>query len=91
MVSAFPTSSTQSIDNQLDVSIFPNPTTGKIYLQGNNLQKAKITITDLTGRNLLVKKLDFNSEIDLPLKAQGMLFVKIETEEGVAVKRIIKK
>jgi len=90
MVSAFPTSSAQSIDNQLDVSIFPNPTTGKIYLSGDNLHQAKITISDLTGRILLVKKLDFNSEIDLPLEVQGMLLIKIETEEGVAVKRILK-
>ena len=90
MVSMLPTSSTQTIDNQLNITLSPNPTKGKIFFKGDNLQKAKITITDLTGRIILVEKLNGSNEIDLPANTKGMLFVKIETEEGVAVKRVLK-
>ena len=84
------TSNTQTINNQSNITLYPNPTTGKIFFKGDNLQKAKITITDLTGRILLVEKLNGSNEIDLPSNTKGMLFVKIETEEGVAVKRVLK-
>lgn len=90
MVSMLPTSSVQNIDNQLDVTLSPNPTTSKIYLKGDNLQKAKITVTDLTGRVLLIEKLNGSNEIELPKSAKGVLFLKIETREGVAVKRVMK-
>ncbi len=91
MVSQFPTSGTQTIDNQLNVTLSPNPTSGQIFFKGNNLQKAKITVADLTGRILLAEKLNGSNTIDLPSNVKGMLFVKLETEEGIAVKRIIKQ
>ena len=91
MVSMLPTSKTKSLNHQINTTLYPNPTTGKIHLSGDNLQKAKITVTDLTGRILLVEQLNGSNEFDLPENTKGMLFVKIEMEEGVAVKRIIKK
>ncbi len=89
---------TQNIDNQIDVTLFPNPTEGVITLSrsefgtqsGNNLAKAKITIISLTGKVLLSENLGANHQIHLPKGMTGMLILKVETEEGVAMKRIIK-
>lgn len=91
MVTMLPTSATQMIDNQLNINVFPNPTSGKINFKGDNLQNATVTVTDLTGRRLLLEKLINTNEINLPTKVKGMLFIKIETDEGTAIKRIIKK
>ena len=79
------------------IKIFPNPTDGVITLHarggqglGNNLAKAHITLYSLTGKLLLSEKLGVNQQIHLPKGESGMLILKVETEEGVAVKRVTK-
>ena len=90
LVSQFPTSSTRNNTNQLKINLYPNPTDGKIYLQGKDLSKAKISVSDLTGRIILIEKLNGTNEIQLPHNTSGLLLLKIETAEGVAVKRVFK-
>ena len=90
MVTQLPTSSTNNQNEQLDIHLFPNPTDGKIYLSGVDLRDAVVSVYDLTGRLIQVEKSGAN-EIILPKTASGMLFLKIETEEGAAVKRVFKK
>lgn len=90
MVSELPTSGLQPIDNQLNVLLYPNPTDGKIYLSGNNLQNATVIVSDPTGRILQVEKLNGTNFIHLPEEVTGLLFLKIETEEGTAIKRVLK-
>ena len=50
----------------------------------------KITISDITGQVLLVEQLNGNGAVILPKEISGMLFLKIETEDGTAVKRVVK-
>lgn len=71
--------------------VYPNPTSGKLFIRGDGLRNAIITLSDPTGRILLIKKLNSKSEIDLPLNTKRIFFIKIETEEGVAIKRVIKE
>ena len=71
--------------------VFPNPTSGKIFIESDNLSNALVSILDPTGRIILIEKLNGTNEIDLPDNSKGMLFVKIETAEGVAIKRVIKE
>jgi len=89
MVTEFPTISSVNENQQLDIHLFPNPTDGKIYLSGVDLRDATISVYDLTGRLIQVEK-SGTDEIVLPQSVSGMLFLKIETEEGTAVKRIFK-
>ena len=90
MVTELPTISSVNENQQLDIHLFPNPTDGKIYLSGVDFKDAIVTIYDFTGRLVLIEKSGAN-EIVLPETASGMLFLKIETEEGTAVKRVFKK
>ena len=90
MVSELPTSSTENIDNQLVMNIFPNPTGGKVSISGENLTNAKITVFDFTGRILKMEKLTDSNDIFLSELATGVYFLKVETEEGTATKRVIK-
>lgn len=72
------------------IKIYPNPTTGKIFFEGENLKMAKITISDISGQVLLVENLNGENSLLLPKEISGMLFLKIETEKGTAVKRVVK-
>ncbi len=70
--------------------VYPNPTSGKLFIKGEGLQNATTTLSDPKGRILLVEKLNGDNLIHLPREATGILFLKIETEEGAAIKRLIK-
>ena len=90
MVSNLPTSSTQNTDNQLDIQIFPNPTNGIFYINGEKLHNAKITISDISGRVLKIEKLNLNAGFSLPQKEKRIYIVKVESEEGTVIKRLVK-
>lgn len=86
-VSNLSLSSTIETDN---IDVFPNPTSGLVYLQGKNIEKVEIiavngqllkTITNL--KNLV--------SIDLSSFPKGFYQLNITTEQGSATKEIIVK
>ncbi|MDZ7878175.1 MAG: T9SS type A sorting domain-containing protein [Saprospiraceae bacterium] len=87
-----PTTATEevSVDNQVEVS--PNPTTGKTTLTFNKLTPQYLTVQTLTGQVVESVKLSNTTTYDLNLAqfAAGIYLVKIKSEEGVAIKRIVK-
>ena len=84
------TSSLQNADIQSIINIYPNPTDGKIYLSGFDLNNAKATIYDPSGRILKHHTLNGTNSIDLPTKLKGLFFIKIETETIVETHKILK-
>jgi hypothetical protein len=87
-----PTTPTEevSVDNQVTLS--PNPTTGKTTLTFDKLTPQYLTVQTITGQVLESVKLTNSTTYDLNLAqyAAGVYLVKIKSEEGVAVKRIVK-
>lgn len=80
----------------MEVILYPNPTTGLTALQVDVKQagKANITVFDLTGKALFQQKeLLFagknNSTIDLSQLTPGLYTVRIETAEGIGIRKII--
>ena len=71
-----------------DISIFPNPTTGKFQLTTNNSPSTPITISNTLGEIILeVKDLKSNFEIDLSNQPKGIYFLRI----GNINRKIIKQ
>lgn len=75
--------------------IHPNPANNWVYISydSNNLTPVLVTITDYTGKMLKVIKDGFDSNqtrIDLNQLPEGILILSIHTNEGIAVKRIVK-
>ncbi len=74
----------------LDYSIFPNPTSGIFRISGGG--KFKTSVYDLTG-NLIVRidEPSMNQEFDLSERPAGIYFIKIESQNRVMVKRVVKR
>jgi hypothetical protein len=76
--------------NALEISTFPNPTTGKIFLQG--VDKAEIEIVNTLGK--VVSKFNFNgnsnSEIDLAQLPDGIYFISITQNQTTQQIRVVK-
>ncbi|MCE3228305.1 MAG: hypothetical protein K0S32_2856 [Bacteroidetes bacterium] len=70
-----------------EIIVYPNPCASKIYLEGNwSLNQTQITITTLTGQNVLQQS--FSNEIDILSLYQGIYIVNI-TGNGISINRKI--
>lgn len=75
------------LDNS--VSVYPNPTSSKININNNNSIKS-IEVYDVQGR-ILETILGNKNTIDISEKSNGIYFLKINTNDGSKVERIIKQ
>jgi hypothetical protein len=71
------------------IKVFPNPNTGHFTIVVP--AKAKVDITDLTGRR--VASVEGNGALDINISelSNGVYYVKVTTESGVNVVRIVKE
>jgi hypothetical protein len=84
-----------TINNDLQVSIFPNPTRNELTVycpQFTIGKKITLKLLDLFGKELLIESMRSNnyqlSTNDFP---SGIYFLRIETADGVVVKKLVKQ
>lgn len=76
---------------KLDVVIYPNPIQNLLTIYNtSNTEITSIKLYDVLGRLILAEEGNV-SEIDVSHLNSGVLFVEIETDNGVVTKKIIKK
>ena len=81
-----------SVSNDLNVSIFPNPTNGdfNIKVEGNRENKARVVVTSMDGKTLSDSKLEITNSV-IPFKsnlAKGTYFVSTEVDGKVYLDKI---
>jgi len=85
-------SSTLSIEGfnlKNNIYVFPNPTSGRININGKQINQ--IEIYNLYGQKIRVKKItNKNPFIDLDNECRGIYFFKIKNNESITVKKIIR-
>ena len=77
-----------------DINIYPNPTTGELTITNYELGITSIEVFDIYGKNLLSNHLitsSSNHHINISHLPTGMYFVKIHTETGVVVRKVVKE
>ncbi len=76
------------------ISVYPNPTNGQftINLEASSRPSSvsKIEITDITGKTIKQLSID-NYQIDISNQPTGIYFIKIQTNKGLFIRKIIKK
>ncbi|WP_422104892.1 T9SS type A sorting domain-containing protein [Winogradskyella sp.] len=81
------------IEEDQDISIYPNPTDNKIIIKSNH-SFLKFNIYDINSKLLKEVNLDqasFNHDISLEGLEKGVYFLKIISNKGITVERIIKQ
>ena len=75
-----------------EINLYPNPTTGEVLISNSNPQNpiSYLEVLDLQGRVLCSANQVGISEIDLSELRQGIYLIRIETEKGTVVKRVVK-
>lgn len=75
-----------------DISLYPNPTKGKVTIISPNTLIENINVYDLQGREVILNRETGTSiKLDISHLQSSVYFVKINTENGSITKRIVKK
>lgn len=75
-------------------NLYPNPATDRVNITNNeNYLVNQVVIYDVTGKQLSTQTFNNESEIQLNIEnlASGVYMLHIETNEGTAVKKLVKK
>jgi len=77
----------------LNIRIYPNPTTGELRIKSEELRIENIVFFDVFGRKLSVNKFSQQSEVMINIShfLPGTYFMKIQTEAGETLKKVVKK
>ena len=74
-------------------SIYPNPVKDVVTISNNNLQINKIAIIDINGRTIKNVTVDNQTETQVNISElnSGIYFLKVETNEGISTRKIVKQ
>ena len=75
-----------------EISIFPNPTTDKVLIQGfpESLTAANCSVYSIDGKQVQVDVLD-NKTLNVLHLESGVYLLRIDTEEGTSTVRFVKE
>ena len=75
------------------ITVFPNPTTGKLTIDNGQLTINNVELFDVYGRMQKSRKAEEQKgelNIDISELSKGIYFLKINTENGIVTKKVIK-
>ena len=76
----------------LDISIYPNPTTGNITIQSPESKLQKVEVYDIFGKLLRITNANsFSADINVSDLAGGIYLARIYTDMGIKTKRFVKQ
>ena len=76
-----------------NISVYPNPTAGQLAIRVDNIDDLiQLSIYNISGQIVFTTQLsEHESNIDISNIQEGIYFIKLQGENGVTTKRIIKK
>lgn len=72
-----------------EITIYPNPTSGLLIIE-NHADLKRVSVADVNGKVLQIFNNNFQS-IDISELISGIYFLRLETAEGVVLKKVIKR
>lgn len=83
-------SSSNSTIWEQQLQVFPNPTKDMLIISSQDIQLERIELFDIRGQRLLLKNGQHQDiKLDLSNVSAGCFWLKIQTKEGIAVRKII--
>ncbi len=75
-------------DGLTRIHIYPNPSSGTFHVNGIEIT-TKISITNAAGQLIHAFETDRPVEIDLSESTQGIYYLRLITENGIRVEKIL--
>ena len=86
---------TLGVKNNLEISglsIYPNPTSGQVFISFNSISESKVELVDISGKVLNSDSSNgsVNVSFDLSELSSGVYFIKIQNMDGVFIQKLMK-
>jgi hypothetical protein len=81
--------STSEPDWANQIAVYPNPTTGKVIVEAQNIDVKSVEVFDISGKSLF-KTENSGKNDPLSIKHAGTYFLKIQTANGVLMRKVVK-
>jgi len=79
------------IASKTQISVYPNPASDVVYINNNSGEKIEsISLGDITGRTIKYLK-NNDTKIDLQGLSKGVYILKVKTDKGLSIQKVIKK
>jgi 5-hydroxyisourate hydrolase-like protein (transthyretin family) len=81
-------------NDELRITVYPNPTTGELKIENGELKINNVEIFDIFGRNVGMYRIrPENEEVVLNIShlPAGVYFVRIQTEAGEVMRKVLKE
>ena len=83
------------MEGKVFLQVYPNPTTGELRIDNGELIMENVEVFDISGKKLKGESKKENGEkevlIDISELAVGVYFLRIITDQGEVVKKVLKK
>lgn len=81
-------SSVSSYDDLNKTQVYPNPTTGLITIEGNDINK--VEVLDINGKMIMTVN-DYTNklQIDLSVYPKGVYFVRLQNDNEIKTKKVV--
>src|SRR5207302_1353327 len=81
--------SVNKIKEQNSVSVFPNPTSNRFFIDANTTKKINIEMHDVNGRHVFSKTVNDKSIIDVSSLNEGIYTLTIKTADRITNKKLV--
>jgi len=82
--------SVNEVESNTDISIYPNPANDEVTIT-NVKPNTQVTIFDLNGKAISQEILNGNQSLSINYLQSGIYFIRIKTEKGIVVKKLVKE
>jgi len=80
----------KDFENNMDIKVYPNPTTGELKIENGELKIENVEIFDVYGRRILNFQLSTFNSIDVSHLKTGTYILELHSKENKIHKKIIK-
>lgn len=87
-----PTTSIDAVNSEFQVTIYPNPSSNKVFFDWESSSDLVIDFYNVAGQHILSTSLTkHENEVDVSNLTEGLFFVKMAHSNSIAVKKIVIK
>ncbi|WP_366185731.1 leucine-rich repeat protein [Flavobacterium ovatum] len=73
------------------VSIYPNPVQNELFVSSKNIDKTTVQVIDINGNVVIQKTLSSSvNSVDTSILVKGMYLIKLNSNEGIVIQKVIK-